>query len=155
PEPSSMGGGVVANLDRFGYRGQIHLVNRNRTEINGRPCVASVDDLPEGIDVVGILVPQAGIQEAIAAAARRKAGSVIIYAAGFAGMGEAGRDEQGEPGKIAREGGRRLRGPNGIGFVNYAARVPLPSEPIPPPAAGVALTVGIVAQSGAMETNMR
>ena len=52
PDPTSMGGGVVANLDRFGYRGQIHLVNRNRTEIDGRPCVASVDQLPEGIDVV-------------------------------------------------------------------------------------------------------
>lgn len=155
PEPSSMGGGVVANLDRFGYAGPIHLVNRNRTEINGRPCVASVDQLPEGIDVVGILVPQAGIKEAIAAAARRKAGAVIVYAAGFAEMGEVGRDEQQELADIARAGGMRLVGPNGIGLVNYVDRIPLTFEPIPPPVAGVPPTVGIVAQSGAMETNMR
>ena len=155
PEPTSMGGGVVANLDRFGYAGKIHLVNRNRTEINGRPCVQSVDDLPEGIDLVGILVPQAGIKEAIAGAARRKAGAVIVYAAGFAEMGEVGRDEQAELAAIARQGGMRLVGPNGIGLVNYVDKIPLTFEPIPVPVAGVAPTVGIVAQSGAMETNMR
>ncbi len=155
PDPSSMGGGVVANLDRFGYRGEIHLVNRNRTEINGRPCVASVDQLPEGIDVVGILVPQAGIREAIAAAARRKAGAVVVYAAGFAEMGELGRDEQAELATLARSGGMRLMGPNGIGFVNYVDGIPLTFEPIPPPEPGIVPAVGIVAQSGAMETNMR
>src|SRR5262245_1881488 len=119
PEPTSMGGSVVANLDRFGYAGAIHLVNRNRTEINGRACVQTVDQLPEGVDVVGILVPQAGIKEAIAAAARRKAGFCIVYAAGFAEMGEVGRDEQAELAEIARAGGMRLVGPNGIGLVNY------------------------------------
>jgi acetate---CoA ligase (ADP-forming) len=155
PEPTSMGGGVVANLDRFGYAGEIHLVNRNRTEINGRPCVASVDQLPEGIDVVGILVPQAGIREAIAAAARRKAGAVIVYAAGFAEMGEVGREEQAELAALARAGGMRLMGPNGIGFVNYVDNIPLTFEPIPPAVPGLAPAVGIVAQSGAMETNMR
>ena len=155
PEPTSMGGSVVANLDRFGYTGKIHLVNRNRTEINGRPCVASVDDLPEGIDVVGILVPQAGIKEAIAAAARRKAGYVVVYAAGFAEMGEVGRDEQQELADIARQGGMRLVGPNGIGFVNYVDKVPLTFEPMPLPVATDQPMVGVVAQSGAMETNMR
>jgi acyl-CoA synthetase (NDP forming) len=155
PEPGSMGGSVVANLERYGYGGEIHLVNRNRSEVNGRPCVNTVDQLPEGIDVVGILVPQAGIKEAIAGAARRKAGAVIVYAAGFAEMGEVGRDEQKELAEIARAGGMRLVGPNGIGLVNYVDGIPLTFEPLPPPAKGVAPTVGIVAQSGAMETNMR
>ena len=155
PEPGSMGGGVVANLDRFGYTGTIHLVNRNRTEINGRPCVPSVDDLPEGIDVVGILVPQAGIKEAISACVRRRAGAVIVYAAGYAEMGEVGRSEQAELAKIARDGGMRLVGPNGIGLINYVDRIPLTFEPLPPPVDANRPMVGIVAQSGAMETCMR
>src|SRR5258706_3136050 len=88
PQPGSPGGGVLDNLERFGYGGDIHLVSRSRGEVKGRPCVASIDDLLEGIDTALLTIPRAAIEEAVSACARRAVGAVIIFAAGFA---EAGR----------------------------------------------------------------
>jgi acyl-CoA synthetase (NDP forming) len=84
PQPGSPGGGVLDNLERYGYGGDIHLVSRSRGEVKGRPCVASIDDLPEGVDTVLLTIPRAAIEEAVSACARRAGGAVIIFAAGFA-----------------------------------------------------------------------
>src|SRR6266849_10841366 len=87
PERGSPGGGVLENLERYGYGGEIHLVSRSRAHVKGRPCVASIDDLPEGIDTVLLTIPRAAIEPAVSACARRAVGAVIIFAAGFAEAG--------------------------------------------------------------------
>src|SRR5260370_11826753 len=101
PQPGSPGGGVLDNLERYGYGGDIHLVSRSRSEVKGRPCVAAIDDLPEGVDTVLLTIPRAAIEEAASACARRAVGAVIIFAAGFAG---AGGEWEGAPGRLARLG---------------------------------------------------
>src|SRR5712691_2942164 len=155
PEPGSIGGAVLKNLERFGYRGEIHLVSRSRSEINGRPCLASIADLPRGIDVAVLAVPGAGIRDAVAACAARAVGAAIIYAAGFAETGEAGWAEQAAIAQIARDGGMAVTGPNCIGLVNFCDGVPLTYEPVEPLPAGNAPAIGIVAQSGAMLSSLR
>ena len=155
PEPGSIGGAVLANLDRFAYGGTIHLVSRNRGDIGGRPCVASIDDLPKNIDVAVLAVPRDGIKDAVAACVRRQVGTAIIYAAGFAETGAAGRAEQDEIASIARDGGLALSGPNCIGLVNFSDRVPLTYEPLAPLADDGAPAIGVVAQSGAMLSALR
>ena len=72
---SSIAGAVLGNLERGGYRGDIHLVSRRTKEINGRPCVATIDDLPDVIDAAVLVVPQQAVNEAIAACGRRKIGA--------------------------------------------------------------------------------
>ena len=74
PEPGHLGGSVLANLERCRFEGDIHLVSRSRTEFNGRPCVPSIDDLPHGVDVAVLVIPQTAVIDAIAAlrAARRR-----------------------------------------------------------------------------------
>jgi acetate---CoA ligase (ADP-forming) len=52
PDHGTIGANALENLVRAGYRGDIHLVSRSRKEINGRPCVPSIDDLPLGVDAV-------------------------------------------------------------------------------------------------------
>src|SRR5258708_12854710 len=79
PQPGSPGGGVLDNLERYGYGGDIHLVSRSRSEVKGRPCVAAIDDLPEGVDTVLLTIPRAAIEEAASACARRAGGPVIIF----------------------------------------------------------------------------
>ena len=51
-DPRSIGGNVLGNLERAGFAGELHLVSRTKAEISGRPCVASIDDLPPGLDAV-------------------------------------------------------------------------------------------------------
>jgi acyl-CoA synthetase (NDP forming) len=155
PEPGSLGGAVLANLKRFAYGGDIHLVSRSRSEIDGRPCVGSIADLPQGIDVAVLAVPNAGIADAVAACVAREVGAAIIYAAGFAETGEAGRAAQDAMAKIARRGGLAISGPNCIGLVNYCDGVPLTYEPIAPLTVTRAPAVGVVAQSGAMLSSLR
>lgn len=155
PEPGSIGGAVLANLERFGYRGDIHLVSRNRREINGRPCLAAIDDLPEGCDVALLALPGAAIVEAAAACARRHVGAAMIYAAGFAETGADGRAQQDAIAKLARDAGMMLAGPNCTGLVNFTDGIPLTYEPLTPLPATDAPAVGIVAQSGAMASALR
>src|SRR5262249_21374390 len=93
-EPGSIGAAVLGNLPRCAYQGDIHLVSRRATVIDGRPCLAAIDDLPEGVDTAVLLVPQQGVVEAVAACGRRRVGAALIFASGFAETGDAGRAEQ-------------------------------------------------------------
>jgi len=79
-KPGALGASVLANLERQGFAGAIHLVNPKRTEIGGRPCVASVDDLPEGVDAAILAIPRVGVLDAMRGLARRGAGSRICSA---------------------------------------------------------------------------
>src|SRR5579863_347043 len=94
PDRGSIGFNALENLLRAGYQGDIHLVSRSRKEINGRPCVPSIDDLPLGIDAVVLVVPEAVVVDSVAACARRQAGSAVVFASGFAEVGGDGKEKQ-------------------------------------------------------------
>jgi len=154
PEPGSIGGNVLANLERFGYSGELHLVSRTRKEINGRACLASIDDLPLGVDAVVLVVPEAAILDAVAACIRRQVGAAIIFASGFAETGPEGLAKQDQLARMAREGGLILNGPNCVGVANYVDGIPLTFEPLSEPSAQQC-GVGVIAQSGGMTTHLR
>ena len=118
-QPDSMGQTVVANVVASGYAGAIHIVSRSVNEIEGRACVRTVDDLPEGVDLVVCAVPNSAVREAITACVRRKAHAAVIFASGFAELGDVGRAEQETIGRFAAEGGLALVGPNCLGFTNH------------------------------------
>lgn len=146
----ALGASVLANLERSGYRGDIHLINPNRTEIGGRPCLKDIDALPLGIDAAVLAIPRSAVLESIAALTRRNVGAAVIFSAGFAEGGEAGRAEQQQIVSLAARNGMLIEGPNCLGMVNHVDGValtfvetscaPLRDRP------GVAL----VSQSGAM-----
>ncbi|WP_347269921.1 acetate--CoA ligase family protein [Rhizorhabdus histidinilytica] len=155
PDAKTMGGAVLANVVRFGFTGPVHLISPTRDAIDGRPCLKSCDDLPEGVDAVVLNVPRAAILPAVEACARRGVGGVIVFASGFAEAGEEGRQEQQAIAHRCREAGLALLGPNCLGFVNYAAGIALSFEPMQPVAALRTRTVAVVAQSGATAAGMR
>lgn len=156
-DPRSFGGFVLGNLERFGWQGQIHLVSRSSTEINGRPCVSSVDALPEGIDLAVLAIPEAGVEDAVRALAARKTCGAVLFASGYAEAGAEGRVKQERLAAIAAETGIILVGPNCMGFTNFAASLALTFEPLQPyaPFSKLEGAAGIVAQSGAMAANLR
>ncbi len=155
PDPASVGGGVLANLELFEYRGELHLVSRSRDEINGRPCVKAIGDLPRGVDVVILIVPQAAIRESIIACIEREVAGVIVYSSGFAEAGEEGRQQQEELAEICRKAGIAMLGPNCMGYTNYVDGIPLTFEPVDLRGVGERRRVAIVAQSGATAANIR
>jgi acyl-CoA synthetase (NDP forming) len=89
-EPYSVGNNALVNLARFGFPGDIHLVSRRGGEIDGRACVATIDDLPEGVDAAVLVVPAAIVKESLEACARRGLGGAVVFASGFGEQDEAG-----------------------------------------------------------------
>jgi len=156
PERTSIGGGVLSNLELFGYDGEIHLVSRSRDEIRGRPCAKTIGDLPLGIDVAVLIVPQAAIMESVQACIGRGVGAVVVYTSGFAEAGEEGRLKQDALAARCESNGVALLGPNCMGYTNYLDGVPLTFEPVDARrVSDGGPRVAIVAQSGATAANIR
>ena len=156
PDPGNPGSGLVANLKRLGYAGEIHLVSRNRSEVNGRLCVATIDLLPEGIDVAVLIVPRVAIEEAVAACARRRIGAVVVFAAGFAEAGGEWKAAQDRFAAVARANGIALCGPNCLGIINYVDNVVLTFTLQPLlKAATTGPGVAVIAQSGGLASVLR
>ncbi len=151
--PGSAGHMVLANLATNEFRGDIHLIGRNVADVEGRPCLNSVDALPELIDLAVLTLPAGAVAEAVAGCVRRKVKSAIIFASGFAEMGEDERGRQQAIGALAREGHLALVGPNCLGYTNYVDGLQIGFMAAPrvrrsDPAAGPG--VAVVAQSGGM-----
>ncbi|MEJ2409271.1 MAG: acetate--CoA ligase family protein [Novosphingobium sp.] len=149
-KPGALGASVLSNLDRNGFAGEVYPINPKRDVIGSRACLASVDDLPEGVDVAVLAIPQAGVLDAVRGLAARKAGGAIIFSAGFAEGGEEGKAQQAEIGRIAAEHGMVIEGPNCLGLVNYIDGIPLTFVETQATAPGERSAVGVVSQSGAM-----
>ena len=70
-KPGTTGGNILGSLANYDYTGAIHLVSRGRTEVLGRVCYPTVDEMPENIDLAVLCLPRSGTVEALAACARR------------------------------------------------------------------------------------
>ncbi len=147
--PGALGASTIANLERMQFRGDVYLINPNRAEIGGRRCLGSIDELPFDVDAAVLAIPRAAVLDAVRALARRRVGAAVIFSAGFAEGGEAGRDEQLELARIAAQSEMLIEGPNCLGYVNHVDRVALTF--VETPALALAEPgIGIVSQSGAM-----
>ena len=148
-DPRSIGGNVLANLERARFAGDLHLVSRTKAEIDGHPCVQSIDDLPLGIDAIVLIVPQEAVLDAVAACGRRKVNGAIVFASGFAEAGPEGRALQERLAALARAHGVLVNGPNCLGFINYVDAIPLTfGEYQPMPARGHARASPLLPRAG-------
>ena len=120
-EPGQPGGNIIGNLERAGYDGALHLVSRNRTEVLGHACVRTIEELPDGVDVVVLCIPQPAVAAAVESCAKKRMGNVMIFAAGFAETGGDGIAAQERIAGVARAAGMGIVGPNCLGVTNSLA----------------------------------
>lgn len=158
-DPRSFGGFVQANLQRFGCASALHLVSRSSAEINGLASVKSVDELPEGIDLAVLAIPEAGVLDAVRSLAARRCHAAVLFASGYAETGDEGRAKQEALAAAAAEQGMLIVGPNCMGFTHFSAGVPVTFELLEREAYRAADPqcggVGIIAQSGFMAATLR
>jgi acetate---CoA ligase (ADP-forming) len=114
--PGSAGQNILQSLKLNKFEGDIHLVGRSAEPIDGRPVLKSPEELPEGVDLAVFTLPAAGVRDAVAACVKRKVGSAMIFAAGFAETGEQAMQD--EVANTARNGGLAIVGPNCLGVTN-------------------------------------
>jgi acyl-CoA synthetase (NDP forming) len=112
----SAGQVILQSLKLNNFKGDIHLVGRSSEPIDGRPVHKTAGELPEGVDLAVFTLPAAGVREAIEACARRKVGSAMIFAAGFAEVGD--HTTQDAVSTTARAAGLAIVGPNCLGVTN-------------------------------------
>ena len=114
--PGSAGQVILQSLKLNRFAGDIHLVGRSAEPIDGRPVLKSALELPEGVDLAVFTLPAGAVRDAMADCVKRKVGSAMVFAAGFAEVGE--RDMQDEVAAMARGGGLAIVGPNCLGVTN-------------------------------------
>ena len=117
-DPTRIGGRPIAAMLRAGYEGRILPVNPKRDTVQGLPCYASVDALPEAPEAALIAVPARLVAQTIDALGRKGCRTATLFSAGFAEMGEAGEAAQRDLVALARRHGLRLLGPNTLGVYN-------------------------------------
>jgi len=148
--PGSFGASVLENLETAGYTGDIHLVNPKQSVIGGRSCLSSAADLPDGLDCAVLAIPRHGVVGSLNACASRGVRSAILFSAGFAELGQAGKAEQEQISQIAAVHGMAIEGPNCLGLVNFVDSIPLTFVTVPAPKLAQPNGVAIISQSGAM-----
>lgn len=144
--PGSAGRVVLENILNGGFPGQVHMVNPNRTSVLGLPCVPSVADIEEPVDLAVIVTPARSVPDIVEAAGRRKVRAAVIVSSGFT-------DTAGRPTPLmhslinsARLYNLRLLGPNSLGLLRPDIRLHLAYSRTNAQAGNIAL----VSQSGAL-----
>lgn len=79
---------VVTQCDKIGFAGDIWPIHPTRSEIAGRPCFASLDDLPRSPDATFIGVNRHATIEIVDALAKMDAGGAICFASGWSETGD-------------------------------------------------------------------
>src|SRR5882672_10187573 len=79
PRPGSLGERMVSEVTRSPSGPQVYLVNPRHERVAGRPCHASLADLPGPVDLVLLAVPDAAVEEQLALAARRGDRSAVLF----------------------------------------------------------------------------
>jgi acyl-CoA synthetase (NDP forming) len=152
----SLGERMIREVGRSASRPRTYLVNPRYSDIGGAPCLPSLADLPEPVDLAILAVPDAALEEQLAAAARANARSAIIFGSAFDAPGSAGPPGSGQLrdrlAATAKDAGMALCGAGCMGFVNlarglFAVGYLLP-EPVP------AGPVALITHSGSVFTAM-
>jgi acetate---CoA ligase (ADP-forming) len=145
----SYGAQCLLNLDAIGFPGPVWAVNPRYASVHGRPCVATVGELPEAVDAVVVAIPAEGVAAVIEQAGARGCGGAVVLGAGFAEVA-AGRERQAALVAAAFRHGLPVCGPNCDGIVAMPSRAALWGDALRPRETG---HVALISQSGNVAVN--
>ena len=141
---------VINECRRIGYSGALWPVNPNRKDIAGIPCFADIEALPDAPDASFLAVPKQAAIDITARLARRGAGGVVCYTAGFSELGSTGQEAEAELVNVAGE--MALLGPNCYGLINYHDQIAL--WPFAHGGAHPGFGAAIITQSGMLSSDL-
>ena len=145
--PDNLARNIIANLKRFEYQGDLYAVGRESGEVYGVPIVASLEQIPNELDLAVILTPAAIVPSFVDLCGQKGIQRVVIESGGFSEFSEEGRRLEEEILTIINKWNMRLVGPNCISVVNLETGVCLPFAPISKQLTQLG-DASIIAQSG-------
>ncbi|HKW13287.1 MAG TPA: acetate--CoA ligase family protein [Candidatus Krumholzibacteria bacterium] len=148
PRPGSIGRQILVNLFQYEFNGKIFPVNPKYEFIHSTKAYASVEDIPDPVDMAVIVVPAPGVLEAVEQCARKGVKGLVIITAGFKETGLEGAKKEQAIVDVVQKHGMRLVGPNCMGVLDATPDVRMNAtfSPGNPPAGGISF----MSQSGAL-----
>ncbi len=144
------GTGVLKNLQKIGFAGDLFAINPNYTDVLGCPSFASVRDLPKAVDSIVLAVAADAACDILEEAHARGVRSAVVLSAGF-GEGGHGASRAQRLAVLSAQG-MSICGPNCFGVLNLKDSVATYSGQIHPPLPRGPLA--LVSQSGGVANNI-
>ena len=143
---NKFGGMTMDTIIKGGYQGRIYPVNPKSDMIQGLKAYPSIDQIPDKLNAVVVIVPAKFAPNVVRQAAAKGARGAIVLSAGFREAGN--HDLEDELFSVAQKHGIRLLGPN-IQGINY-----LPSKlcAVFFPVIEMNGPIAVVSQSGSITT---
>ena len=158
PEKSTIRGRLLDNLISNGYRGTIYPVNPSHDKVQGLKAYSSIEDVPEAVDLVAIVIPPKHVPATIEACAKKGVKFAYIMSSGFAEGGAEGIALHDQIKDLMARYPIRIAGPNSQGMFNIAdgmaltfSRVIGALDQAPTPTTGMTRgRVAVISQSGGL-----
>src|SRR5262249_33373093 len=146
--PQDLGSRIVEGVSTGGFTGALYIVNAEFPVIQDVRTVASVRDLPHGVDLAIVCVGAGDVLKTVDECGQVGVRAVMVLSSGFAERGPIGRLLQDALLDLVRGYGMRLVGPNCLGVLNLEPSVRLHAAcaPILPAEGGISLA----SQGGAL-----
>jgi acyl-CoA synthetase (NDP forming) len=122
-DPRKIGGRPIDYMRRFGFPGRFVGINPARKEVQGVQCFPDIAEAGP-IDLAILATPLDGAEAAVFGCLKAGVRALVLFTAGYAETGEAGRVAQQRLVDAACEAGAVLLGPNCLGAVNVPGRLP-------------------------------
>jgi len=131
PDAERIRGRMLESILDGGFTGPLHLVSRSHAAIRGLPCIKSPDELPEGVDLAIVSVPNEYVCDAMESCGRRGVRAAVIISSGFAeeSSAEGKAREERLRGIVARHE-MTVLGPNAEGHLNAFAPLAATFSPV-------------------------
>ncbi len=152
---SKFGGRLYKTMIDFAavrhWRGEIHPVNPGRKTVFGCTSYASIADLPQAPEHVGIVLAAERVLPALEQCAARGVKFATVMSGGFAEIGtEAGKQLQRDLQGFVKRSGMRVMGPNCNGFANFVDGFVMTNTSAVRGKRNVAGNVAVIGQSGGL-----
>ncbi len=146
--PGSIGATLVRNVIDGGYKGKLFLVNPRHESVFGQKAYATVESVPQRLDLAVICTKAETVPAIIESCGRAGTRNAIVISGGFAEMGPRGANLERSMLDSARRHNLRLLGPNCLGLMRPSSGINVTF------AHGSANpgTIGLISQSGALCT---
>jgi acetyltransferase len=122
-EEGSVGYALMKNFTESGFGGHVFPVNLKKTEVLGLKAYASVEQVPEPVDLAVIATPARTVPDVLEQCGRAGIDGIIVISAGFKEIGPEGRALEERITEIKKKYNMRIVGPNCLGVIRPIMRL--------------------------------
>lgn len=122
--PNTIGGRPIHFLKEYRFSGGLYPINPKYQSLQDLPCFASINDLPESVDLLIVAIRADLVEKAVDEAIAFGIKSIMIISSGFGEVGPDGQAVQDRIAEAARKAGVAVMGPNCQGFIDHWGGLP-------------------------------